>query len=156
MRAFRFLVLAVAALLLALPIGVSAQDAGAKVRLVHVIPAVAGLDVYINGNLTASNLGYGQSTDYVDTPAADLTVRVTLAGVSSTLWEQVVPASANSALTLIASSTDPLTFDVFEDSLAEVSLATTRFMVIHAVNGAPNVDVMAEGQTIATGLICSD
>lgn len=152
MRAFRFLVLAVAALLLALPIGVSAQDAGAKVRLVHVIPAVAGLDVYINGNLTASNLGYGQSTDYVDTPAADLTVRVTLAGVSSTLWEQVVPASANSALTLIASSTDPLTFDVFEDSLAEVSLATTRFMVIHAVNGAPNVDVIAEGQTIATGL----
>lgn len=152
MRVVRLIVLATAVLLLALPMGVSAQDAGAQVRLVHVIPAVAGLDVYINGNLTASNLGYGQSTGYVDTPAADLTVRVTLAGVTSTLWEQVVPAPPNSALTLIASSTDPLTFDVFEDSLDEVGLTTTRFMVIHAVNGAPNVDIIAEGQTIATGL----
>ena len=132
--------------------GAAAQDASAQVRLVHVIPGVAGLDVYVNGNLSAANLGYSEATTYIDVPAGDLSVRVTLAGVSSTLWEQVVPAPAASAQTLVASSSDPLTFDVYEDSLGTVGLTTTRFSIVHAINGGPNVDVIAEGQTIATAL----
>jgi hypothetical protein len=151
MRTIKLFVLA--ALFTALTVivgGAAAQDASAEIRLVHVIPGVAGLDVYVNGNLSAANLGYSEATTYMDVPAGDLTVRVTLAGVASTLWEQVVPVPADSAQTLVASSSDPLTFDVYEDSLGTVGLTTTRFSIVHAINGGPNVDVIAEGQTIAT------
>lgn len=153
MRTIKLFVLA--ALFSALTImagGAAAQDASAKIRLVHVIPGVSGLDVYVNGNLSAANLGYGEATTYMDVAAGDLKVRVTLAGVSSALWEQIIPAPAGSAQTLVSSSSDPLTFDVYEDSIGTVGLTTTRFSVIHAVNGGPNVDVIAEGQTIATAL----
>lgn len=153
MRTIKLMMLA--ALFAALTIfagGASAQDATAQVRLVHVIPGVAGLDVYINGNLSAATLGYGEATTYINAPAGDLKVRVTLAGVSSTLWEQTISAPAGTAQTLVASSTDPLTFDVYEDSLGSVGLTTTRFSIVHAINGGPNVDIIAEGQPIALAL----
>ncbi|MBK8134604.1 MAG: DUF4397 domain-containing protein [Chloroflexi bacterium] len=153
MRTIKLLVWVMALAVLAVTAGGTiAQDATASVRFVHVIPAVSGLDVYINGNLSAANLGYGEATGYIDAPTGDLSVRVTLSGVSSTLWEQVVAAAPESAQTLIASAADPLAFDVYEDSLDASGLTTTRFSIVHAVNNGPAVDIVAEGQTIATAL----
>src|SRR5690606_11355709 len=111
-----------------------------------------GLDVYVNGNLSAANLGYGQATTYIGAPAGDLRIRVTLAGVSSALWEQTAPVAPGTAHAFIASAADPLAFDVYQDSLDTVGIETTRFSIIHAVNGGGNVDIIAEGQTIATAL----
>lgn len=153
MRRIKLLVWAMIVAALAVTVGGTvAQGTPASVRFVHVIPGVAGLDVYVNGNLSAANLGYGQATTYIGAPAGDLTIRVTLSGVSSTLWQQVVAGAPDSAQTLIASSADPLAFDVYEDSLDPAGLTTTRFSIVHAVNSGPNVDIVAEGQTIATAL----
>lgn len=129
-----------------------AQDATASVRFVHVIPGVSGLDVYVNNNLSVSGLGYGESTSYITAPSGELNIRVTLANVSSALWQQTISAPADSTLTLIASAADPLAFDVYEDSLASTDLGTTRFSIVHAIGGGANVDLVAEGQTIATSL----
>lgn len=152
MRTIRLLVWVLVAAVLSMTVSVMAQGSSAAVRFVHVIPGVAGLDIYVNGNLSAANLGYGESTTYIDAPTGDLTVRVTLAGVTSTLWEQVVPSTPDRAQTLIASSTDPLAFDIYEDSLDAVALGTTRFSIVHAINGGANIDIVAEGETISTSL----
>jgi SH3-like domain-containing protein len=135
---------------------VSAQDASAKLRFVHAIPGVSGLDIYVNDNLASVNLPFGEATAFINAPAGDLNVRVTLSGVTSTLWQQVVTSVAGDAKTLVASSTDPLAFDVYADDLSPIDLGTTRFMVIHAVKGGPAVDLQADGQTIITGLNYKD
>ncbi len=153
----KFIVLIVALMLAALlGVTVSAQVAVSQVRFLHVIPGVSGLDVYINDNLSAASLSFSESTGYISAPAGDLKVRVTLNGVTSTLFEQTITTAGDEAFTLIASSTDPLSFDVYRDDLNALDLGTSRFNVIHAVKGGPALDFQADGQTIITGLAYKD
>ncbi len=153
----KFIVVLVAMMLAAL-LGVTAaaQNATAQVRFLHVIPGVSGLDIYINSNLSAANLSFSEATGYISAPAGELKVRVTLNGVTSTLFEQTITTAGDEAFTLIASSTDPLSFDVYRDDLNPLDLGTSRFNVIHAVKGGPALDFQADGQTIITGLAYKD
>lgn len=153
----KFITILVAVMLAALlGVAVNAQDTVSQVRFLHVIPGVSGLDVYINGNLSAATLNFGDATGYITAPVGELKVRVTLSGVTSTLFEQTITTAGEEAFTLIASSTDPLSFDVYRDDLNPLDLGTSRFNVIHAVKGGPALDFQADGQTIITGLAYKD
>jgi len=153
----KFITVLVAVVLAALMgVAASAQDPVAQVRFLHVIPGVSGLDIYINGNLSAANLNFGESVGYINAPVGDVKVRVTLNGVTSTLFEQTITTAGDEAFTLIASSTDPLNFDVYRDDLNPLDLGTSRFNVIHAVKGGPALDFQADGQLIITGLAYKD
>lgn len=158
MPSIRKFVAVLVAVVLAALMGVAtgAQEAVAQVRFLHVIPGVSGLDVYINSNLSAANLNFGEATGYISAPVGELKVRVTLNGVTSTLFEQSITTAGDEAFTLIASSTDPLSFDVYRDDLNPLDLGTSRFNVIHAVKGGPALDFQADGQTIITGLAYKD
>jgi len=154
----KFIIVFITVMLAALVgVSASAQDAAvAQVRFLHVIPGVSGLDIYINSNLSASNLSFGEAAGYISAPVGELKVRVTLNGVTSTLFEQTITTAVDEAFTLIASSTDPLSFDVYRDDLNSLDLGTSRFNVIHAVKGGPALDFQADGQTIITGLAYKD
>lgn len=149
-------ILALLMLTALLGVAAQAQAAPSYVRFLHVIPGVSGLDVYINSNLSAANLNFGENTGYINAPVGDVQVRVTLSGVTSTLFEQTISVAGDEAFTLIASSTDPLSFDVYRDDLNAMDLGTSRFNVIHAVKGGPALDFQADGQTIITGLAYKD
>ncbi|MCU0474952.1 MAG: DUF4397 domain-containing protein [Anaerolineae bacterium] len=151
-----FVILAMLMAVAMLGLSTGAQEATAQVRFLHVIPGVAGLDVYINDNLSAANLNFGESSGYIRTTAGELDVRVTLSGVTSALFEQTIVTAGDEAFTLIASSTDPLAFDVYRDDLNALDAGTSRFNVIHAVKGGPALDFQADGQTIITGLAYKD
>lgn len=145
-----------AVLVVLLAFTASAQDTNARVRFLHVIPGVAGLDIYVNDNLSAANLGFGESTGYITVTGGDVRVRVTLSGVTSTLFEQTVAVAPDEAFTLIASSTDPLLFDVYRDDLNPLALGSSRFNVIHALKDGAALDFQADGQAIITGLAYKD
>jgi len=51
-----------------------------KVRLMHAIPTAPNIDVYANGNLIYSNLGFGRITDYLDIPAGKYDIELYEAG----------------------------------------------------------------------------
>lgn len=149
-------VLALLALALIFTLGGTAfaQDTGeALVRFVHVVPDAPAVDVYTDGQLTITNLDYGQSSGYVNVPAGEHRLTVTATGETDLLWEQTISPTADASLTLVAAPGDGPTFLIYQDDLSPLPLGRARFAAIHAVAGAPAVDVaLADGQVAVPNL----
>src|SRR4051794_15982498 len=118
------------------------QSGGAHIRFVHVIPGASAVDIYTDGQLTIRDLSYGQTTNYVEVGAGAHHISVMGTGTTSSIWEQDINPSANTSLTLVASSASAAAFSVFQDDLNTLPLGKTRFTAIHAIADAPNVDVL--------------
>ena len=145
-----------AILLLALGVlSTTAQDGvTGAMRFVHVVPGVDPIDIYTDGQLTISNLAYGQATGYVNLPSGDHAITVTQHEQTTTLWEQTVTLNAEipEPITLVASSLETLQFNAYVDSFISLTSGNSRFMIVHAIEGGPNIDVTANGDVIITDL----
>ncbi len=142
-------ILTAAILLLVMSLSSLSAQGNSQVRFVHVIPNATAIDVYINGTLAIANLNYANASTYVTVPAGNHTVTVTPAGITSLLWEQTITAAADEAATLVASSPEALKFDAFTDNLSTIDLGQGRLLLVHAIAGAPAVDIqLAEAVTI--------
>ncbi|MDX1991559.1 MAG: DUF4397 domain-containing protein [bacterium] len=152
----RFLSIGVsAALLLALGLFItSAQDepTDGVARFVHVVPGVEPIDVFVNGTLTVTNLAFGEATGYINLPAGEHTVTVRQVGQPTTLWEQTITVDGTKPTTWIASSLDLPQFAPYQDLFEPLALGSARFMIIHALEGAPGVDLLAGSDSIITDL----
>ena len=125
----------------------------ALVRFVHAIPGAAAIDIYANDTLTFAGLQAGSATPHLSVAAGDYSLTVTQAGVNTVLWEQDVTLAPGSAQTLIAATTQPLTFQTFQDDLAPLPLGKARFTAIHAIPAGPAVDVvLADGRPVVASL----
>jgi uncharacterized protein YgiM (DUF1202 family) len=150
--------LVLALLLTAFGSAVSAQDAGTgRLRFVHAVPGVEAVDVYVNGSLAVKGLSFGTALPYLNVPAGQVSLRVTLANITTVLWEQTLNVAANDALTLVASSTDPLQFDEIRDDLGALSFGATRLLIYNAIRNSPGLDIQVSGaniekQTIIIGM----
>lgn len=148
------LLLALVALTLIVSVPAAAQTAGAaQIRFVHVIPGANAIDVYIDGSLVINALDYGSPSFYLNVPAQPHTITVTQSGVTTELWQQEVVPNAGAAYTLVASSTNPLGFQNFQDDLTPLALGSSRLTAIHAIANATPVDVvLADGRAVIPGL----
>jgi uncharacterized protein YgiM (DUF1202 family) len=150
--------LVLALLLTAIGPAVGAQNADSgRLRFVHAVPGVEAVDVYVNNSLAVKGLAFGVDTPYVNVPAGQVSLRVTLTGITTVLWEQTVNATANDAVTLVASSTDPLQFDEIRDDLGALSFGATRLLIYNAIRSSPGLDIQVSGaniekQTIIIGM----
>lgn len=153
-RRFWLLTLAVLAILaLALPISAQADDAPAQVRFLHALPGAGPVDVYVDEQLTLSELAFGAPSLYVQMPGGSHTVTVTQSGVTTALWQQTITPTAGVSLTLIVASTSPLEFSVYQDDLNPLPEGKSRVTGIHAIAGGDGVDVLlADGRALAPGL----
>ncbi len=146
------LVLLVAGALAVFSVGVLAQlGSEGKIRFMHAVPGAPEIDVYVGGELTATMLDFGEATGYINVPAGNQTVTVTVAGLATVLWEQDVDV-ADSPLLLLASDPDSPQFAVFPESLEPLAPGTTRFAVVHAIAGGPAVQVVADGDPVGASL----
>lgn len=134
--------------------GVSAQaDSTARLRFVHAVPGAPAVDIFTNGQLTIQGLEFGEASTFVTVPAGDHQLIVAASGTTAPLWEQPITAEAGSASTLVAAATNPLTFQIYPDDLTALPLGKARFTAIHAIAGAPNVDIaLADGQVALANL----
>ncbi len=147
----RVLFIAVALLLLALP--TLAQSGNALVRFVHAIPGASAVDIYTDGQLTISDLDYGNATNYVQLTAGAHHLAVKQNGSSTSLWEQDITPAANSASTLVASSASANAFTVYQDDLNSLPLGKTRFTAIDAISDGGNLDILlSDGRPVIPGL----
>ncbi len=143
--------LVLAILLLALP--TLAQGGGAQIRFVHAIPGASAVDVYTDGQLTVSDLAFGQATNYIQVDSGTHHVSVTQTGSDSPLWEQDIDPGADTALTLVAASAADATFQVFQDDLNTLPLGKARLTALNVVGDAPTVDILlADGRPVIPGL----
>ncbi len=130
-----------------------AQDSGASVRFVQVIPGASAIDVYVDGNLAIRNLGFGSATNYISVPAAAHHLTVTASGSTDPLWEQDITPVAASAMTLVASTATAPTFQAYKDDLTPLTLDKARFTAVNAVAGGDSVDViLGDGRLMISGL----
>jgi uncharacterized protein YgiM (DUF1202 family) len=128
-------------------------EAEALIRFVHAIPGAASIDIYANNSLAFAGVSSGSVTPQITVPAGDYNLTVRQAGMETVLWEQTVSAAPNSAQTLIAATTQPLTFQVFQDDLAPLTLGKARFTAIHAIPAGPAIDVvLSDGRPVVAGL----
>lgn len=131
--------------------GTAAQeDDAAALRFVHVIPSLQAIDIYINDSLSVEGLAFGTGSLYVNVPAGEAArIRVTISGLTTTLWEQSVTAAAGDAVTLVASTTEPLAFDEYREDLSALAFGSTRLTLLHAIAGGPAVNILIGGPNIA-------
>src|SRR5689334_6606265 len=132
----------------------AAQTAGnALVRFVHVLSGASAVDVYTDGQLTIRSLDFGQATPYVNVAPGPHQIVVTQAGATTALWQQDISPAVGAALTLVASSNNPLQFQVYQDDLSPLPLGKSRFTAVHAIPEGPALDViLADGRPVVAGL----
>lgn len=121
------------------------------VRFAHAVPGAPEIDVYVGGELTADALDFGEATGYIQVPVGNQDVTVTVAGLTTVLWEQQVNV-ADSPLLLLASDASAPSFDVYPENLEAIAPGTTRFAVVHAIADGPAVQVIADGDPVGSPL----
>lgn len=129
-----------------------AQGDMGQMRFVHVIAGASSVDVYTDGNITVSNLAFGESSDYINVPAGTHTLTITPTGIASTsLWEQEITVNADQVQNFVASSANELGFTSFGDNLDVIEFGNSRFQIINALSS--DVDVtLSDGTPIAPGM----
>ncbi len=130
----------------------NAQQDDSFLRFVHAIPGVGAVDVYLDGDLSVVNLGYGTASNYIRVETGTRQVVVRPTGLTTELWRQQIGAPTGTPQTLIASGIDPLEFRAFEDDFSPIEPGITRLRLIHAIEGAPAVDVTFEDTPVVSGL----
>lgn len=116
----------------------------AAVRMVHVSPETAGIDVFLNGSGPAfSSIGYGQSSGFLEVLAGGY--EIAIVGENSESPLVTLPATPLSPTThtttvLYGPATQPAALTIEED-FSPVLEGQVRLRVIHVATGALPVDV---------------
>lgn len=136
-------------------IGVGAEG-DACISVVHASPDAPNVDIYVDGELALSNLGFGWWSDWLALPAGEYQIQVTATGepidtavIDATLQLEEGTAYQISATGFVAE----LAPQVFEIDFAELAEGSARVQVMHAVPDAPAVDIaLTGGDVLIEGL----
>ena len=144
----KHLIFLLAVLMLA---GTSLAQETARVRFIHVMPDTPAMDVYVNNQLAAADLAYGDASSYLNVPSGILELSANFTSTASLAFSQTVSVSPGGAFSMVASSPDAPRFEPVADSLGSLQTGETRLSILHAIEGGPAVDVIfrADGQVIA-------
>lgn len=116
----------------------SAQSTG-RARFVHVTPSVGPVDVYVNGSLLAQGLAYGNASPLFNLPVGDHIVDLTPANQTNSLIQQPIVIDALRPTAFVVA--DGTQFFGVPENLTETPAGTARLLLVHAIAGAPAVDV---------------
>ncbi len=130
-----------------------AQDGGdARVRIAHMSPDAPPVDVLVDNETVASNLSYGNVTEYANLSAGEHNVTITAAGDrSAVVFSGNVSFEADTNYTVTATgeisedantSFEPV---VFEDNFTAPGAGNASVRLVHVSPDAPPVDVTVEG-----------
>lgn len=124
------------------------NEGDACVSVVHASPDAPNVDLYVDGEVALSNLGFGWWSEWVALPAGEHQVQVTATGeaadtavIDATLELEEGKAYQVAATGFVAEIA-PQVVEIDFSNLAEDS---ARVQVMHAVPDAPAVDVALTG-----------
>ncbi|MEQ8673946.1 MAG: fasciclin domain-containing protein [Aggregatilineales bacterium] len=129
-----------------------------NIRVAHFSPDTPAVDIYVNGEAAITELSYPNVTDFVTLPAGTYELAVAPAGTSIEdaaigPAEFDLPADAYITVAAVGSlEAGTLTVSVIVEDFSELAADTAHVVVVHAIEGAPAVDVLAGGQAIVSDL----
>ncbi len=132
MKSIRIIIVILAAILsqvmTALP--ATGQDS-AQIRFVHVDPGSPALDVFVNGELVATDVAYGSATAYMGVQAGEVELTANLATTSVQLLDNTLSLDAESAALILSSRADGRVH-IAADDLSELAFGRARFSLFNA------------------------
>jgi transforming growth factor-beta-induced protein len=130
----------------------------AYVRIGHFSPDTPAVDVYVDGAVAVEALEYPNATGIITLPAAEYEIAVAPAGTSidDAAIGPVTLAFGEDVLTTVAAvgslEAGTLTATVLADEIEAQPINTAEVTVLHAIEGAPAVDVLAGEDALITDL----
>ncbi len=123
-------------------------DPTTSIMAVHISPDAPGVDILVdNQKVNVATLSYSNNTSYVTADAGNRSIKVNLAGSCTSVIGSISNYDANKYYSVFAVDV-VAALDVIklEDDLSNTSIPTNaRVRFLHAVPGAPNVDIAVAG-----------
>ena len=127
------------------------QDS-AQIRFVHVDPGSPALDVFVNGELVATDVPYGSATAYMRVQAGAVVLTANLATTSVQLINERLALDAAATAAILSSRADGRVYAASDD-LGQLAFGRARVTVINALDtvavvtlGAPNDVPLAQAE----------
>ena len=145
-----WIVVSVLALLFLAITPVIAQEEDAHIRVAHFSPDTPAVDIYVDGEVAIAGLAFPEITDFVSLPAGGYEIAVAPADTSIEdaaigPAELIFDAGSWTTIAAIGSlETGTLAPAVLAEDLSDTD-GPARVNVFHAIEGAPAVDVLADG-----------
>lgn len=110
--------------------GATLAQADLRARFVHADESLPALDLYLNGQLAADNLAYGDASTVLTLPAGAAALTAYDAGEPSVVFQDALTLEADSAILLAAG--DPGRVAVVADELGALDFGRTRILIYNA------------------------
>lgn len=126
-------------------------NGNARLRVLHGAGAAPAVDVLSSSTPVISNLTYGFASSYLSLPAGTYSLSVNGAGTETSVFNVSLQLAAGPVITVLAAGTpgesgvEAFTLVVVTDAIYG---ANGNLRAVHAVAGAPNVDIMANGNQV--------
>lgn len=137
---------------------VTITEAGFYLRAAHLVPDAPAVDVWVDGEVVISELSYRNITSWVVLPAGTHTVAISASGSDATealIGPSTLDFAADNFVTIAALgqlSDDSLQVQVLTEDYLTVGQDNARLTILHAVVGAPAVDVYLGNTLLFSGL----
>lgn len=151
MRKFLLALLALfVAVGMALPTLAQDSETG-YLRFAHFSPAVPSVVVFLNGEIRYSGLNFQSVTRWDEVEPGTYEIAV---GDSSAIEDAVITGSvevtAGGYVTAVAVGSNAPLLSVINESFDDIPEGNARVTIFHGIEGAPPVDVLANGSPIVT------
>lgn len=134
---------------LALWVGLSQTQVDARARVIHVAAGFPAIDVYIDGQLAAADLPYGEASAFFRLPAGEAELLATVAGTASQLMLQPVNLdSGASAIALAANANRPAR--IIPEDLSPLDFGLTRLLIVNALADGSAIDTLSSADETLT------
>lgn len=116
------------------------QDS-AQFRFVHADTGSPALDVFVNGELAATDVTYGAATAYMRVPAGEVSLTANLATTSVQLIEERLSLEAEAAVAVLSSRAGGRIYSAAAD-LSQLAFGKARYTVFNAMESAAAVALL--------------
>lgn len=122
---------------------VFAQNATARVRVIHAAPDTPAVDVLLDGNTIVTNVGFPAISDYLDVPAGSHTLALTPTGqgASAAILQADITTEAGQYYTAAAIGLKDVSVKLYNDNLGPIPQGKARVRFIHTSPDAPGADI---------------
>ena len=128
----------------------------ALVRLLHAVPDAPAVDIYLDGQLTAAGVRFGDLSGYLSVYPGSYAVAIKPAGSNVTAISGTLSVEGGKVYTAAAvgrlGGTPAASVALFEDSQARPAAGRSSLRVVHLSPDAPAVDVLSGGETLIDAL----
>lgn len=121
--------------------GISGQ-AALRARIIHVASNLPAIDVYLNGEMAAGDLSYGEDSAYFSLPAGAAELTTYIAGKTTQLTKQSLTLEYEASVIVLTSS-GGAPASIISDDLSPLAFGMTRLTIVNALEDGSDFEIVS-------------